>query len=233
MSSETPLVTPKKEDIFIDVTPSSEENEQTSINSNNSCIHKNRSISLSSSSPTMSTVSSMSSNYLSLGSFKEPTESKERLYQHKRHSISFDFRDSNQKPKSQSLHCKNGSQIIFRHSSQNLIYQNENTSSSTDSNVNSNKNQEKTKICDEHLKNKDNYYAIQNSSSPKQQLDVTGDHFQKRSEILMLLYILIIFINYTYFKEQALVAMKRKRSQNNKHLSIVMYVMRHSTKRFT
>lgn len=181
MSSETPLVTPKKEEIFIDVTPSSEDNEQTSLNSNNSSIHKNRSISISSSSPTMSTVSSMSSNFMSLGPFKEPSESKERLYQQKRHSISFDFRDSNQKPKSQSFHFKNGSKSIFSHSSQNLLFQNDNTSSSTDFNVNRNKNQDKTKICDTHqLKNKNNFYPIQNSSSPKQQLDVLDDNFHKR-----------------------------------------------------
>ena len=191
MSSEASFVTPKKE-ICLDVTPPTEDNEHSTLNSNISRNNKNRSTSLSSSSPTMSTVSSMSSNYLSLPSFKEPLENQERLYQSKRHSISFDFRDSSQKPNSQHSQYKNGTPINFRHSSQNLVYQNENSSSSTDSNINSNtNNNEKTKIYNPNqLKNKNNFFPIQNSSSLNRHLDAKSEIVQKRSKI---------FVYFVYF----------------------------------
>lgn len=154
------MVTPKKE-IFIDVSPPSEES------TNYPPTQKNRSasLSLSSTSPATSSTSSLSSNFLSQGSFKEPTGKRSHQTQKQRcNSISFDFRDSGSK--NESLKSN-----FFGNNSQSMIDQNENTSSSIDSNP--------LNKYESFQNNKDSFFSIQNTSSPKQSQNTTDGSFDE------------------------------------------------------
>ena len=154
------MVTPKKE-IFVDVSPPPEEA------TNYQPTQKNRSasLSISSTSPATSSTSSLSSNFLSQGSFKEPTDKKHhQTHKQRCNSISFDFRDSGSK--NESLKSN-----LFVNNSQSMLDQNENTSSSMDSNP--------LNKYESFQNNKDSYFSIQNTSSPKHSQNITDRSFDE------------------------------------------------------